>query len=333
VGDFIMRFTASRLALFAVLGSAFALSACSDIFGSGDETAASGSPFTQGLATAYTDLTNQADALPDEDSGMFSTLTFGLFDSETPKDMLKRAFGAKTDLANAGEAPAIEAAPNPAAAPVHDRLTAALAAGRDKFPEEAARAQSDYDCWVLFGMVPAAAANAATCKNQLDTSLPRLEVSVRPGSAPIASPPPPMTAPMTAPVTTAPMTAPVTTAPVAPPPPPPPAINNFTVYFDFDSWTLTAEDLTVLTNVINTARAGGEGHITVVGHTDTSGPADYNMKLSVRRANVAVEALVDMGARRAAIQASGVGETDLAVQTPDNVKEAKNRRTVIDLKP
>ena len=42
-----------------------------------------------------------------------------------------------------------------------------------------------------------------------------------------------------------------------------------------------------------------------------------------------VEALVDMGARRAAIQASGVGETDLAVQTDDGVKEAKNRRAVI----
>ena len=101
--------------------------------------------------------------------------------------------------------------------------------------------------------------------------------------------------------------------------------------FDFDSWTLTAEDLTVITNAIDTARTGGQTHITVVGHTDTSGSADYNQKLSVRRANVVVEAMVDMGARRAAIQASGVGKTDLAVQTPDNTKEASNRRTVIGL--
>ena len=46
-----------------------------------------------------------------------------------------------------------------------------------------------------------------------------------------------------------------------------------------------------------------------------------------------VEALVDMGARRAAIQASGVGESDLAVPTEDGVKEAKNRRAVIDILP
>ena len=63
----------------------------------------------------------------------------------------------------------------------------------------------------------------------------------------------------------------MTGAPVASPAPSQPAASDFTVYFDFDSWTLTAEDLAVITNVINTARAGGQTHITVVGHTDTSG--------------------------------------------------------------
>ncbi len=114
-------------------------------------------------------------------------------------------------------------------------------------------------------------------------------------------------------------------APAAPP--------DYTAYFNLDSWTLTAEDLAVITNAINTARAGGQSRITVVGHTDTSGSAAYNQRLSVRRANVVVEAMVDMGARRDAIQASGVGKTDLAVPTPDGVKEAKNRRSVIALIP
>jgi outer membrane protein OmpA-like peptidoglycan-associated protein len=88
-----------------------------------------------------------------------------------------------------------------------------------------------------------------------------------------------------------------------------------------------------MTDVINTARAGGQSRINVVGHTDTSGSADYNQRLSVRRANVVVEALVNMGARRQAITATGVGETDLAVETGDNVREARNRRTVIGLQP
>jgi hypothetical protein len=188
-----MRFSASRLAVLAMLGSAaIALSACSDLFGdSSEDLGASGTPFTQGLATAYTDLASQAGALPaPEDDGFFSPIT-NLFGSDSPNDMLTRAFQAKADMANAGQEPAIEAASTPAVTTIHDRLATALAAGKDKFPEQAARAQSDYDCWVLFGMVPAGAPNAAACKNQLDTSLPALEVAIRPAPPPMPAPPRP----------------------------------------------------------------------------------------------------------------------------------------------
>jgi outer membrane protein OmpA-like peptidoglycan-associated protein len=164
--------------------------------------------------------------------------------------------------------------------------------------------------------VSSAAPASQACKTALDGSLLRLEASAHPAPPPA---PPPAPVPVPAP---------------APAPAPAAQVNNvFTVYFDWDSWKLTAEQLKVLTDVINNARTGGQSNIIIVGHTDTSGSADYNQKLSVRRANVVVEALVDMGARRAALHASGVGETDLAVQTGDNVREAKNRRTVITLQP
>ena len=110
-------------------------------------------------------------------------------------------------------------------------------------------------------------------------------------------------------------------------------MGDFTVYFDFDSWTLSGEQLAVLQSAINAARAGQQSHITVVGHTDTSGSASYNQGLSVKRANVVKDVLVQMGARPDSIQTSGVGETDLAVQTADGVKEAKNRRSVVTLLP
>ena len=165
--------------------------------------------------------------------------------------------------------------------------------------------------------VPSANAMGQACRGALDGSLTALEGGARPAPAPVIAPPPPPPAP-------------VQTTPIAAPTPAP---ADYTVLFDFDSWTLTAEDLKVITEVINNARAGGQGHITIVGHTDTSGSDAYNMKLSVKRANVVVEALVDLGARRAAIQASGVGKTDLAIQTGDNVKEGKNRRAVVTLQP
>ena len=294
---------------------ALGLAACSS-----DDEEAAGTPFTQALNKDYTDLAGQASSLPAEksDEGFFSSLN-PFSSSDTSSDLLSKAFTTKAELANGGTEPEPEAAVGPAQATMRARLVRAVAAGKDQFPEQAARAQADYDCWVLYGTVPTAAAASQACKSSLDGSLLRLETAARPAPAPV------MPAPMPAPVPSAPVSAPV--------PAPAAQSSDFTVYFDFDSWTLKAEQLKVLTDVINTARSGGQANINVVGHTDTSGSADYNQKLSVHRANVVVEALVDMGARRAAIHASGVGETDLAVQTPDGVKEAKNRRTVVSLQP
>jgi len=312
-----MRFLAAsyghgrRLTMLAAAGIlAIGLAACST---DSDETAAAGSPFTQALAKDYTDLAAQASALPAEpaaETSFWDSLN-PFSDSNSSSDLLAKAFTAKADLATAGTEPEPEAASGPAQATIRARLVRAVAAGKDQFPEQAARAQADYDCWILYGTVPSAAAAAQACKTALDSSLLRLETAARP------APPPVQAAPMPAPV----------------PAPAPAPVADFTVYFDFDSWTLKAEQLKVLTDVINTARSGGQTNITIVGHTDTSGPSDYNQKLSVKRANVVVEALVDMGARRTALHASGVGETDLAVQTEDGVKEAKNRRTVITLQP
>ena len=61
-----------------------------------------------------------------------------------------------------------------------------MAAGKDQFPEQAARAQADYDCWVLYGTVPSAAAASQACKTALDSSLLRLETAARPAPPPAA---------------------------------------------------------------------------------------------------------------------------------------------------
>ena len=290
---------------------AISLAACSS-----DEDTAAGTPFTQALSKDYNDLSGQASALPAEktESSFLDSLN-PFSDSDSSSDLLAKAFTTKAELADSGTEPEPEAAIGPAQATLRARLTRAVAAGKDQFPEQAARAQADYDCWVLYSTVPSAGAASQACKTALDTSLPRLENASHPVPPPAPAPVAPVPAPAPAP---APAQA---------------AANLFTVYFDFDSWTLKAEQLKVLDDVIASARSGGQTNIVIVGHTDTSGPSDYNQKLSVKRANVVVEALVQMGARRAALHASGVGETDLAVETGDNVKEPKNRRTVVTLQP
>jgi outer membrane protein OmpA-like peptidoglycan-associated protein len=203
---------------------------------------------------------------------------------------------------------------------LRDRLVRALVTGRDSFPRDAARAQADYDCWMLNVMVPSQASAAAVCHRSLGVTLPRLEAEVH--STPPASD-------QGAPANQA---APAPQASAAPQASTPPVQQaTYTVYFDFDSWVLSGEAMSVLQRAIADARAGGQPKIVVVGHTDTVGSADYNMGLSLKRAEIVRDALVDMGARREAIQISGVGKTDLAVQTGDNVREPKNRRSVITL--
>jgi OOP family OmpA-OmpF porin len=285
---------AVALAVAAMVLSACASTSALDQLASATPT---GSPFTQALFRNYSFLANSLRAAPSDEDDLDPFTIFGESDNT---DLLAEAFAAKAMIAANGAEPEPEPSFDNDSAAARDRLLRALAEGKDRFPQDAARAQTTFDCWALNRTVQSQLAAAEQCHSQFESALARLETLLRP-----------------------------------PPPPPPPvaAPADYTVYFDFDSWTLTGEQLTVLQNAINTARAGRQSRITVVGHTDTSGSAAYNQGLSVRRANVVVETLVDMGARREAITASGVGEADLAVQTPDGVREPKNRRTVVTLMP
>jgi OOP family OmpA-OmpF porin len=68
----------------------------------------------------------------------------------------------------------------------------------------------------------------------------------------------------------------------------------------------------------------------IEGHTDTSGEAPVNLALSERRAATVREHLVSrLGVAAARLEAVGLGETQLLVQTPDATAEPRNRRVQI----
>src|ERR1700712_5136743 len=81
--------------------------------------------------------------------------------------------------------------------------------------------------------------------------------------------------------------------PAAPPPPPP--VRNFLVFFDFDKSALTPRAMDIVKEAARIAKAGENLRVTCTGHTDTAGPANYNMALSLRRANTVKDALVREG--------------------------------------
>jgi len=116
--------------------------------------------------------------------------------------------------------------------------------------------------------------------------------------------------------------------PAAPPPEPLP--ESGLVYFDFDRAELTAEAETTLNDIIADIQDRELGGITVAGHADTAGPADYNMQLSERRANNVAAELTRAGIPATIITTEAFGETQLAVETPDNTPAQPNRRATID---
>jgi len=112
-------------------------------------------------------------------------------------------------------------------------------------------------------------------------------------------------------------------------PPPPPPVKNYLVFFDFNKSTLTPRALDIVKEAAATAKAGGNARITCTGHTDTAGPANYNMALSLRRAASVKTALVKQGIAANQIAVVGRGENALLVATKDGVREPQNRRVEI----
>jgi OmpA family len=120
-----------------------------------------------------------------------------------------------------------------------------------------------------------------------------------------------------------------------PPPPPPqsqPAqATSFMVFFDWDRYNLSQQAENTISQAAAAYKQTGAARITATGHTDLSGPANYNMALSLRRANAVKDSLVRNGVPAGAIQVVGKGKTQPLVPTADGVREPQNRRVEIVL--
>lgn len=117
----------------------------------------------------------------------------------------------------------------------------------------------------------------------------------------------------------------------APPAPQQMQAQTFMVFFDWDRSDLSQQALATIGQAATAYKNGGQPRITAIGNTDTSGPKDYNMALSLRRANVVKTALIQQGVPDSAISTVGRGEDNPLVQTGDGVREPQNRRTEIVL--
>jgi outer membrane protein OmpA-like peptidoglycan-associated protein len=107
----------------------------------------------------------------------------------------------------------------------------------------------------------------------------------------------------------------------------------FTVYFGWNRSWVGPQGMAILDQAANTFKAGGVVTVQVTGYTDTSGSAAYNQRLSERRAYHVAQILTHKGVPWNAMMIGGRGENDLAIPTPDGVREPRNRRVMVAADP
>lgn len=103
----------------------------------------------------------------------------------------------------------------------------------------------------------------------------------------------------------------------------------FVLYFAWDSDVIDAAGMQMIDEAVAMADELGIVDFSVTGHADRSGSEEYNLGLSLRRANNVRDALVARGVKAGGISVAGRGEAEPAVPTADGVREPANRRVEI----
>jgi len=110
------------------------------------------------------------------------------------------------------------------------------------------------------------------------------------------------------------------------------------IQFAFDSAELSAESKAILDDAVTRLEPYKElirnetSHVTATGYTDTSGPEDYNLKLSERRANAVADYMANsLGTDRARMKVSGMGEANPVADNATRAGRIQNRRVELDV--
>src|SRR5271167_2162818 len=237
-----------RLAALLGLAAAFSLSGCigNSVFDDLNAAQPVGSPFSEALFKNYAFLARSFGTQSSPSGQAFDAEgAVSLTGSDNTVSGLADAYAQKAlSIAKGDEEVLPEPAPDGDADAENVRLELLrdLADGREKAPEDAARAQADFDCWIMNRRVASLVGASQACRRSLTGSLSKLEHGSNPVAAPSAAPPAP--------------------APVAQP-------VSFTVTFGSRSAKLAADQLSIVSQAIDAARQGRQSHISVVGHSDT----------------------------------------------------------------
>jgi OmpA-OmpF porin, OOP family len=112
----------------------------------------------------------------------------------------------------------------------------------------------------------------------------------------------------------------------------PPRPVTFILYFIESTDQFTPESQALVDQVLLAIASRPAPELTVAGHTDTLGSAQYNDALSLRRAERVRVLLIARGIAPDSIRAVGRGMRELRVPTAAGVAEPRNRRVEITVR-
>ena len=101
------------------------------------------------------------------------------------------------------------------------------------------------------------------------------------------------------------------------------------VHFAFDSAKLTSEAKSILDGALTAIKANPSAHLTVEGHTDSTGSDSYNYDLSQRRAQAVVNHLSSSGVAASRMSSVGKGASNPVASNDTSEGRAQNRRVEV----
>ncbi len=108
---------------------------------------------------------------------------------------------------------------------------------------------------------------------------------------------------------------------------------SFLLYFQAGGAKLTVESEADVLKIFEELKQRQVPDISVIGHTDTSGDDDANVKLGLQRATAIAELIGNGGKLESKkISIESHGEKNLLVLTPDNTPEPRNRRVEVTVR-
>jgi outer membrane protein OmpA-like peptidoglycan-associated protein len=120
--------------------------------------------------------------------------------------------------------------------------------------------------------------------------------------------------------------APPEPAPVYVAPPAPQKLVLDGVNFDFDKSVIRPEDFDNLDKDVATLKEWGDVNVEVAGHTDSIGTDEYNIGLSLRRANAVRNYLINKSVSADRLTVKGYGESQPVADNATAAGRFQNRR-------